>query len=190
MRHKIPIRKNTHGNHYTEQTLDSNMNIQGQRTELLVTRKKYEKVKRYLENERNERAKEREDWEVDRMKFVHKIAKMVKHIENAGKSKGRNMHRRVDFDGFDHANNANIGTFIRFVFFPHHKFPHHSWSLYLPDEERSMFRRLITEVDIPEHCIPSLYWKDNIVPLVNKKLQECRSSLVSKLRDQYMCEYC
>jgi len=165
------------------------MTDQGQSNEM-VPRKKYERVKRQFEKEREDIAAEREDWERDRMKLVGRIAKMVKHIENAAKSHGRNMTKKVNYDGFDHANNANITTFIRFVFFPHHKFPHHSWALYLPNDERSMFRRIIPELDMPEQCIPSLYWKDNIVPLVNKKFQEIRSGIVSKLRDQYLCEYC
>ena len=83
-------------------------------------------MKRKFETERKDRAIDREDWERDRMKFVCKIAKMVKHIENAGKSHGRNKTKKVDYDGFDHANSANITSFIRFEFFPHHKFPHHS----------------------------------------------------------------
>lgn len=136
----------------------------------MVTREKYDRLKaRYQNSEAS--------WQEMEMKLKSKVIALVKSAENRHKFHGRNKMNKKEFDGYDHANSAHISHFLKNKFLPHHKFPHSSWIEYAPDDEGSFFCKIRDEVDFPqEGVLQSVFWDDNMVPMVNKKLIEWRSN--------------
>ena len=150
---------------------------------------KYVAVVRALEKEKFEREKAQDLLVRERMAYRMRIAHVSEQAEEAAQAHGCNTVQKKNFRGYDHANLANIKTFLKMKVLPHIKFFHHSWTRYAPDDPKSFYRKIIGELDMPEDCLQSLEWRDRQVPLIAKCKTNWRSNVNNGARTQYMSEY-
>ena len=138
---------------------------------------------------------EKLQWEKE--KFELKSQKMVLHrtvdhlndsLDLAEKFHGRNSFRTSDQDKCDVANKDTIKKFVSRQLMVHHKFPHPSWTRYLPYDHKSICCKIIQKVVLPEGVSEHPYWKFKLVPKVNAAICEWRSNVNTQIRAKYMGE--
>ncbi len=151
-----------------------------------VSKESYDVLLKALEREQNARQKEAEAFSAEKLNYRRKLALLADHANDSTNAHGTNSVCQKTFQGYDHSNAANIKTFLKFTFMPYHKFPHSSWAKFDPDNRNSFFRKIIPELDMPEHCVPFMEWKDKQVPLISKGISNWRSIINSATKATYL----
>ena len=101
---------------------------------------------------------------------------------------GRNTVKRTALDSYAKVNLDNVATFLKWCILPFIKFLPDRWYEYSPGDRRSLYYRMLKEIDFPQDCHIQHYWQTKVVPLINKKLCDYRSNATSMMRDQSLSE--
>ena len=151
-----------------------------------VSKESYDVLLKALEQEQGARQKETEAFNAEKLNYRRKLTLLADHANDSTNAHGANTVRTENFRGYDHSNAANIKTFLKFKFMPYHKFPHSSWAKFDPDNDSSFFRKIQPELDMPEHCVPSMEWKDKQVPLISRGITNWRSNISGAIKYAYL----
>ena len=128
--------------------------------------------------------KEREKYQ----RLLRKTTALANDLTDGTTNLGRNAIKRSEMDSYKKVNLDSITTFLKWTLIPNVKFQHQNWWHYKPNERRSLFRRISSEVDWPEDCHFQHYWLNHIVPLINKKFIDYRSNATTAMREQGLSE--
>ena len=131
-------------------------------------------------------------WEDEKKKFKKRETRLRKQIDKMNfllssmkTNRGRNVTVKTNFDGYDHANLSQIGSFLRLKFFPHNKFSNPVIYIYNKDQ-KSFSQRIIGHLDMPSYVDEEFYYTSKQLPLVNRKLQDIRSNINRYMKVQFL----
>ena len=128
------------------------------------------------------------EWEEKERRYKRRIDVLINDLKTKKQYHGRSQLRAEDMDKYDNANRPIINNFMRFVILPHHKFLHNSWKDFTPENKLSFYYRLKQELAIPPNAVVMVYYKDKVVPRVNKYLIDWRANVGTAIKEAYMGE--
>ena len=101
---------------------------------------------------------------------------------------GQNKIRKSKFDGYDFTNSANIATMLKYKLMPHTKYWPISWKHFTPDDDGTLCAQMFKVIEIPVDEDAEVYWDKQVVGMINNKLVDWRSQVVTQCLDQYRGE--
>ena len=126
-------------------------------------------------------------WSQERKALHDNLARLNKSVKNRLNTihLGRNKIRKSKFDGYDYTNSAHISTTLKYNIMPHIKFWPISWLYYTPEECSTLCAQMLDDIEIPADEDTRVYWDKRIVGMINNKLVDWRSQVVTRCLDQY-----
>ena len=123
--------------------------------------------------------------------LIASLNQRMHHLERdytRGAPRGRNSHQRkllveeVDVLNVDVAIDATNDIFAHVKFFPH------GWDR-LVNKPKHISMRLMKKVNVPaKYTSSAFYYREKIVPAINKKIIEKKSNFTQKIRGEWMSE--
>ena len=113
---------------------------------------------------------------------------LAEDLTSGQRHTGRNTIKRTAMDSYEKVNLDNVATMLKYCILPFCKFFPERWYTYSPGDPRSLYSRMVKEIDYPQDCHVQHYWLNRVVPLINKKLIDYRSNATSMMRDQSLSE--
>ena len=93
----------------------------------------------------------------------------------------------LNWEGNDYMNDDNINKYCQ-AKYPYYKFLPTGWNKYSGDNSKTLCYNAIALVVIPDSEKKEWYWFDKVVPIMNRKCINTRSSNEVSCHKQYMSE--
>ena len=104
----------------------------------------------------------------------------------AGKYSGKNKIRKKDgMTATDRLNCTQINSYLKNDLFPYIKFLPPKWMKY-SDNEKSLCRRIMNLIGVPEMTNGKAYWENMVCPMINEKWCTVRANVKESIRIQYL----
>ena len=90
--------------------------------------------------------------------------------------RGANKTKKAEKTSYDHALIGNLLGEMKEKVFPDTKFPPPNLDEFTPNQPGTFCHAIADAIDMPPDCVPSIYYKERVVPQVNIMFQNWRSN--------------